>query len=79
MRDLLRRMMVWLFPPHDPNADAALDGGPGPEPEPWLSPDAVVDDDGQLVAGMRITRLLESDVHEGVSRCRCQLTRTRSR
>lgn len=34
MRDLLRRMMVWLFPPHDPDALAALDGGPGAEPEP---------------------------------------------
>lgn len=31
MRELLRRFVGWLFPPVDPNALAALDGGPGPE------------------------------------------------
>lgn len=35
MRDLIRRIVAWLFPPHDPDALAALDGGPGPEPKPW--------------------------------------------
>ena len=35
MADLLRRLRRWLWPDH-PDALAALDGGPGPEPvPPW--------------------------------------------
>lgn len=46
MADLLRRFARWFFPSADPDAIAALDGGPGPEPvepNPWL-PVAVVDE-----------------------------------
>jgi len=32
VRDALRRLGRRLFPPADPHALAALDGGPGPEP-----------------------------------------------
>jgi hypothetical protein len=45
MASFWRRLLTWAFPPEDPHAVAALDGGPGPEPGCYLVHDVAAPPD----------------------------------
>ncbi|HMJ75148.1 MAG TPA: hypothetical protein VK507_04200 [Iamia sp.] len=66
--DRLRRIVGWLLPPADVDALAALDGGPGPEPEldlvmdvtPLWEPQPMADEDFEAVRAQLVGKLADT-------------------